>query len=204
MIDIVSVLADLGGLITSPRQTFRIIFAEKRGLLPAVVVFLVMVTVQSLVTVSNFIARFLGLTESFLGGFGGSLSAFIGLLGVAGMIIVGTIFWLILGLLTHAFARFLGGKADIEKALIVLGYAKVSFFIYVILAFAAIFTSFLVSLGLLIVGYLISVVLWVIVASTGVSEAYGISMGRGLASVILPFIVLATIPFLMFIPFMFW
>ncbi len=119
------------------------------------------------------------------------------------MVIGSVILWLILGLLTHVFAKIFGGKSDVEKAFIVLGYAIVSFFIYVILGFIGLFTNFLISIGLLVVGSLVSVILWIIIASVGVSEAYGISLGRGLASVILPLIVLSLIPFLMALPFMF-
>jgi len=200
---VIDILADLGGLIVSPRQTFKIIFAEKRGLLQPALILLVMMTVLSLVTIANVAIRFMGFVSPFMGGFGGVLSAFLGLISVAGMVIGGAILWLILGLLTHVFAKVFGGKGDVEKAFIVLGYATVSFFIYVILGFIGLFTNFLISIGLLTVGLLISVILWIIVASVGVSEAYGISLGRGLASVILPLIVLSLIPFLMTLPFMF-
>ncbi len=56
----IDILADLGGLITSPRQTFKIIFAEKRGLLQSALILLVMVTVLSLVTIANVAIRFMG------------------------------------------------------------------------------------------------------------------------------------------------
>ena len=199
----IDLLADLGGLIVSPRQTFKIIFAEKRGLLQPTLILLVMMAALSLVTIANVAIRFMGLASSLIGGLGGALSAFLGLVSVAGMVIGSVILWFILGLLTHVFAKIFGGKGDVEKAFTVLGYATVSFFIYVILGFIGLFTNFLVSIGLLMVGLLVSAILWIIVASVGVSEAYGVSLGRGLASVILPLIVLSLIPLLMALPFMF-
>lgn len=200
----IDILADLGGLITSPRQTFKTIFAEKRGLLQPILLLLVMTTVLSLVTIANIVIRFMGFFSPFMRGFSGAIYVFIGLISVVGMIFGSIVLWLILGLLTHVFAKILGGKGSIEKALVILGYATVSFFIYVVLGFVGLFTNFLISIGLLTVGLLISAILWAIVASIGVSEAYGISLGKGFASVILPLLVISLIPFLLILHSMSW
>ncbi len=182
----------VGGIILSPKETYSIVIHEKRGPLePLLLVVLFSAALGGLAGVV-LLGSALSIAGMQMLGFpvySFTVYAFIGIGAVAGAIA-----WIIWGLLTYVFAKLLGGAGTIGDTLTVLGYSWVVYFPLLILLLACLAAP--LTVGILTAMIALVIFIWQIaVAAMGLSEAHGFSVARGVASVLLPLVVILVICF---------
>ncbi len=180
---------DLGGLLTSPRTTFRIMRAEGRGLGYAVLV-LCLFSAATAVSVST--AFFYGLAMPYLGAFAGVAAYFLSLsvpVIAALAIVADVIRWLIESALAYALVKVFRGRPTYEGLLLVIGYSRVCRVPLVITALASLVTGGLTTLALIAIGFVISLILGVIIESIGISETQSLGTGASVAVVVLTLLI---------------
>ncbi len=180
---------DLGGLLTSPRTTFKIMKAEERGLGYSVVV-LCLFTAATATSVST--AFFYGVAMPYIGKLASIISYFMSLSApvIAALAVIAEIIrWLFEGAISYALVKAFKGNANYEGLLLVLGYSKVCRAPMIVLALTSLLIEGITVLALIIIGFVISVVLGVIIEAIGISETQSLSTSASVAVVILMLVI---------------
>ena len=192
-------LVRVGGFITSPRVYLSIAIHERRGPLEPLAYVI-------LFSASKWGLRGLlvaGLAASAIGSFGVTpleavtdwAAPWLTSLLVYGAMAIGVLFelflWFMWSLFAHALAKSFNGGGEYAHSLNAVGYAWVTD--------SASLASLLVAVAsprLALIALLGAFVAWVwkgVVVGIGMSEAHGISLGKGLASSFLPWLILAVV-----------
>jgi len=186
------IIGVLGALVVSPRTAFRIIEAEKRSVAQSL--FLVLLVAASLS------CSFTALIESFVLAipFIRSLWWPAAVVVVASGIVAILLDWLIISLLSHIFARLLGGGGSLEGTMRALGFSSAIFFFVPLLMLTIQLLApspILIGVPVFFAAIVVGAVWWLIVAGIGLSEAHEFSGARGLLSVVLAFLVILVVVF---------
>ncbi len=176
-------LYDIGGLLTSPRTTYKIIVAEKRSIGSAIVVLLLFsigcgaATAASMTWLSWFLPRL-----PFVGDLFSAIMVYL----ILGFLVYDMVSWIIESALAHGFARMLGGRGTFTLTLIVYGYSWVGRLFYIIPAlFGLWWRSPIGMVGLLGVGVVLSTIAKVVLQVKGMEIVHELGLGRSLLAVVL-------------------
>ncbi len=176
-------LYDIGGLLTSPGTTYKIIVAEKRGIGSAIVVLVLFsigcgaATAASMTWLSWFLPKL-----PFVGDLFTTIMVYL----VLGFLVYDMVSWIIDSALAYGFARALGEKGAFTLTLVVYGYSWVGRLFYIIPAlFGLVWRSPLGMVGLLGIGVVLSTIAKVVLQVKGVSIAHELSTGRSALAVLL-------------------
>ena len=186
------VLEDLGGILVSPKEAFRIIFAERRSVLSAFGI-LFLFSLSAGLGFASLVGRFIGDVASLIPNvpFVGSITTLvIASLGV-GLAILDVIVWVVYSGFSAAIAKLMDGRGDFSRELIVIGYSLGVSKIAVILAcFIGLFLPSLVSFIAFTLGFIVYLILFIILASIGTGVAQEISFTKGFLCIIIPPLIL--------------
>ena len=179
----------IGGLVVHPREYARLLCFERRSLIESIFTVLFFNAMYYLILSSSLFTLttpLIKVTNSMIhipivSGLLGLATGFIVLIGV----LFGVVIWLIWSLLSHLFAKLLGGTGDFESVLSLFGYNNFIIFLMIIPLLLTPISHFIAFLAGLVMT--IATFIWMLYLNTiAVCEVHGISGFRGFISVFIP------------------
>ena len=176
-------LYDIGGLLTSPETTYKIIVAEKRGIGSAIVVLVLFsigcgaATTASVSWLSWFLPKL-----PFVGDLFSAIMVYL----ILGFLVYDIVSWILESALAYGFAKALGGKGTFSLTLIVYGYSWVGRLFYIIPALLGLIWQGPIGMvGLLGIGVVLSTIAKVLLQAKGIGIVHELGTGRAVLAVLL-------------------
>jgi len=185
----VDLLYDLGGIFTSPKTAFKIMVAEGRSNAYSLLT-LSLFSVATTISVATVFIR--GLIQPFVGPLVGLINytTLIALPILAITVLLADIIrWLFEGGIAYLLVKVFGGRASYGNLLLVIGYSKASRVFIIATSLASSVITGPAVLGLVITGFVITLIIEVIIESLGISVTQNLSVGASVATVILTLVI---------------
>ena len=183
---------DLGGLITSPTITFKIILTERRSFLYGLITLIIFSIASATATLAllvSAVSRVMPIPVVMPLGITASLIA----LGVIGILIVDIVLWLLRSVLTYSYVALLKGAKRFDMILLTHGYSKVSRVIYIIAVLVSTPMNVIAKFVIPLAAFAITVIIELIIEVIGIAVTQNLSTGKAVASVLLSFLTLIII-----------
>jgi len=180
---------DLGGLITSPTITFKIILTERRSFLYGLITLIIFSIASATATLTllvSAVSRVMPIPVVMPLGITASLIA----LGVIGILIVDIVLWLLRSVLTYSYVALLKGAKRFDMILLTHGYSKVSRVIYIIAVLVSTPMNVIAKFVIPLAAFAITVIIELIIEVIGIAVTQNLSTGKAVASVLLSFLTL--------------
>ena len=188
-------LENIFGTLFSPASTFRRMLEERTSVTTAAIVVLIACICSgagSILTQSAFMslfAEFPGFEEMVLSPIASMTLS----------VVFGFILWVVIAGILHVVAKVLGGKGAFTETLVLMGFAMLPNIFQAPIGLIAIFsgglTGAFIAMGL---GGILAI--WVLILDVlAIREAHKFSMGRAIATLVLPFVVLMVLAFILII-----
>ena len=188
-------LENIFGTLFSPASTFRRMLEERTSVTTAAIVVLIACICSgagSILTQSAFMslfAEFPGFEEM----------VFSPIASMTLSVVFGFILWVVIAGILHVVAKVLGGKGAFTETLVLMGFAMLPNIFQAPIGLIAIFsgglTGAFIAMGL---GGILAI--WVLILDVlAIREAHKFSMGRAIATLVLPFVVLMVLAFILII-----
>ena len=195
-------LENIFGTLFSPASTFRRMLEERTSVTTAAIVVLIACICSgagSILTQSAFMSMFAEFPGFEPVGPGFEEMMFSPIASMTLSVVFGFILWVVIAGILHVVAKVLGGKGAFTETLVLMGFAMLPNIFQAPIGLIAIFsgglTGAFIAMGL---GGILAI--WVLILDVlAIREAHKFSMGRAIATLVLPFVVLMVLAFILII-----
>jgi len=183
----------VGEALISPRQVARILIAERRGLIFGFFVVLIFSIVEGMVATLTFISRlglYIPIPTPIVGIVLGRITL---LFGTVAYVVICMCYWVLGGLIIHAFCKLFGGRGSFEHTLTAFSFLWIPTFIEGLLSLLILVLDYVSGIGLFLLLFFASLVWGLIMSIQALSEVHGFGAGKALLSMIIPVIIIIVV-----------
>jgi len=182
-------IKNLGGILISPRQTIRIISAERKSLLFGLLIVILLSIVQSITFSTLFIITPLTWMLPALPALSGATLALL----VVCYVILSVSFWFICSIIVYAFSKLFRGKGSFEDTLLAFSLLWAPSFMLGLVGPILAFLDYLMSIGIYISLFAISFIWGLVLTIIALSEVHSYGIGKAILSIVVPVLLIAVI-----------